>query len=121
MTPEQDENVKKWLAALRSGEYNQATGSLIKVSGEGDELVCKGYCCLGVAGKVLGLTDRQLLHTGSNAYELIRLGMGLREGLGYYNGNDVPAALFMLNDTLGKDFNFIADVIESRPAGLFTD
>lgn len=39
----------KWVAALRSGEYQQARGTLF--DGE-------GYCCLGVLCKVAGLPIR---------------------------------------------------------------
>lgn len=40
------ENIKKWTAALRSGEYKQGVGALHNagVDGKPDE-----YCCLGVA------------------------------------------------------------------------
>lgn len=41
----------KWLEALRSGEYEQGTGYLNN---------SKKYCCLGVLGKVCGLTDEEL-------------------------------------------------------------
>lgn len=34
----------KWVEALRSGDYAQAKGRLVKVDGEGK----KAYCCLGV-------------------------------------------------------------------------
>src|SRR5438067_2342849 len=36
-----NKNAKKWVAALRSGEYTQCTGRL-HIKGD-------GYCCLGVA------------------------------------------------------------------------
>lgn len=39
MTPRE-----RWAAALRSGNYEQATGQLRRTSGER-----RGYCCLGVA------------------------------------------------------------------------
>lgn len=39
-----------WLAGLRSGEYAQALGTLEKKNHSGDVV---GYCCLGVAQKVL--------------------------------------------------------------------
>ena len=44
---------KKWVAALRSGKYKQARGVLY------DEYN-KGYCCLGVSGKVCGYPDSEL-------------------------------------------------------------
>jgi hypothetical protein len=39
-----EKEFKKWLRALRSGQYNQAIGELQDYA---------GYCCLGVACKVL--------------------------------------------------------------------
>ena len=45
------ENVRKWVDALRSGEYAQTTGVLFRDSGD-DEA---GYCCLGVACDLSGL------------------------------------------------------------------
>lgn len=43
-----------WLAALRSGEYQQGYGRL---------KTCECYCCLGVAAKVvLGYVDAELTH-----------------------------------------------------------
>ena len=47
----------KWIAALRSGEYKQGTGSLRECGEENDTV---GYCCLGVAAKVLGIDDAKL-------------------------------------------------------------
>lgn len=40
MTPEQHQNVKKWIEALRSGKYKQTAGCLHD---------SHGHCCLGVA------------------------------------------------------------------------
>lgn len=45
-TPEQQaENRAKWVAALRSGEYKQAVGSLARQRRDGQ----RAHCCLGVA------------------------------------------------------------------------
>ena len=43
---------QKWLAALRSGEYKQCSGTLTGRAGNGSDV---GYCCLGVLAKVVGL------------------------------------------------------------------
>lgn len=48
-TPEQLELRAKWKAALRSGEFKQATGRLRDRSND-----AVGYCCLGVAAVVAG-------------------------------------------------------------------
>ena len=47
-----EENRRKWLAALKSGEYKQTRGYLCLLDWETREPL--GYCCLGVAHEVLG-------------------------------------------------------------------
>lgn len=43
-----------WLAALRSGKYQQTTRDLCN---------SRGYCCLGVGAKVInGLSDNEIRH-----------------------------------------------------------
>lgn len=42
----------KWVAALRSGEYEQTQGALVRDFETGNPT----YCCLGVLGVVKGLT-----------------------------------------------------------------
>lgn len=63
----------KWVAALRSGEYQQATGAL---------KVLDGYCCLGVFCVVAGLP-------------ISANGVGVEDGT--YNGTYKP-----LVDAIGK-------------------
>jgi len=46
ITPAQIEHVRQWVAALRSGEFEQGTGRLSTRDGK--------YCCLGVAAKIAG-------------------------------------------------------------------
>lgn len=48
---------RKWIEALRSGDYPRAKGELCKINEETGKI---GYCCLGVAGRVLGNTIKQL-------------------------------------------------------------
>lgn len=59
MTKNRSENFDKWIAALRSGDYNQTTGTLwdqVSGYGAGDPAPCNSYCCLGVA-EVLRTAD----------------------------------------------------------------
>ena len=49
---------KKWLKALRSGKFKQSSWTLY-VPEE------NGYCCLGVLGRVKGVSKKQLLSTTS--------------------------------------------------------
>lgn len=47
---------KKWVKALRSGKFKQARHTL----GNQD----RGYCCLGVACSIAGVTDKQMAGKG---------------------------------------------------------
>lgn len=49
--PMTEEQLDQWIAALRSGEYEQGKGTLRTSSGY--------YCCLGVANKVCGLNAHE--------------------------------------------------------------
>lgn len=62
-----EEFTKKWLVALRSGEYTQGTnGSLQEFKSENwtkETVATKdtcNYCCLGVAGVILGVPTKEL-------------------------------------------------------------
>ena len=136
-TPEeQAEHRKTWVAALRSGQYNQAQGQLRN----GDS-----YCCLGVACELSGLGEwdgDQTLPTyvANSSYshsvlpEPIKRYYGLHNDSGSYK-HIVPVddddydhdlkpeenwyydSLTELNDG-GKTFAEIADIIETAPPGL---
>lgn len=49
-----NEYMKKWIAALESGEYKQTRGNLAEVIVKNDEIIDTQYCCLGVACRVIG-------------------------------------------------------------------
>lgn len=49
MNKTQIKNIKKWLAALRSGDYEQGMGQLCIPVNKTDEGENPQYCCLGVA------------------------------------------------------------------------
>ena len=112
MTKTMKELRNDWITALRSGEYVQARGGLCRNG---------GYCCLGVAAKVIGISDDILEDTDSggarNAYEDIKKAYGLEHSLGIYN--DGSHALYTHNDSDKWNFNQIADLIETAPSGLF--
>jgi hypothetical protein len=56
-TQKQRNNLKKWIDALRSGEYKQAVGALAQQIPEGI-----GFCCLGVACVIRGEAPESLLN-----------------------------------------------------------
>lgn len=89
-----------WIAALRSGQFRQTTGSLqceIPIGGS-------AYCCLGVACHIEGQKDGALEF---DTEQMARFGIE----------DWVPLA--RANDYLGWDFREIADYLETgaQPQG----
>jgi hypothetical protein len=111
---EQKANRRKWVEALRSGEYEQAIRRLHR---EG------AHCCLGVACRVAGLTDEELGGyanlTHQRRWGKVRDFFGLRDGFGSYNVDDGYSRCLTDDNDEGKSFAQIADIIESEPDGLF--
>lgn len=114
-----NENAKKWVAALRSGEYRQGRGCLMSA---------EGYCCLGVAcdvyeketGRSLprnigGFFTRAVLE---GDFRVVRDWLELNSYDGTHSGRG-RSSLADANDT-GATFLEIADIIESEPEGLFS-
>jgi hypothetical protein len=55
-TKEQKANIKKWITALESGDYEQCRGSIIKYKNpNNDDHPKSTYCCLGVASDVFNV------------------------------------------------------------------
>lgn len=52
---------RKWLEALRGGEYKKGKANLLQYNDEGD----KEYCCLGVACAIVGIPDKKILLDGT--------------------------------------------------------
>ena len=117
----------KWVAALRSGQYEQAEGVL-----RNDE----GYCCLGVLcdlyAKETGMDwwdggGEYAMHGNNNTLPIeVRAWAKLADEFGSYveietdeDGATHPpyrtdVSLTELNDTWNYDFKQIADVIEQQ-------
>ncbi len=111
--------VAAWVAALRSGEYAQTKKRLHDRN---------GYCCFGVLCEVFDRfypnvlrryweDDRENIN-GSFCYipDIVRNAVGLRNRY----GNTGNSTLWTMNDD-GTPFAAIADLIESRPNGLFVE
>ena len=114
----QAEARKLWIAALRSGEFEQCK-----------EVLCNGkaHCCLGVLCEVaiahgvpikrrMAINQECVVFDGIESYAPLsaQSWVGLREQEGRFDGN----LLTHLNDT-GMSFAEIADIIEAEPEGLF--
>lgn len=103
ITEEQRERVLKWIAALRSGEYNQSFRALRGIT---------GYCCLGVACEISGLSKWEAgkfyLGEESELPNQVRLYYGLKGRDGRYL---ICKTLTKDNDC-GNSFEIIANTIE---------
>jgi hypothetical protein len=112
--------VKRWIEALRSGQYEQGRAHLCR-----DEK----YCCLGVLCSLVEPGTKREINTSLQYNGVISWGdevswlpthikekVGLRTECGDFADN----SLTTLNDE-GMSFSEIADLIESRPKGLFKD
>ncbi len=90
---------KKWVDALRSGEYPQGLRRLRST----DPAEPTKYCCLGVADEVCKLKNSD---NGSlNPAQRLKLGIN----------RDHQGELISGNDSLGKTFQELADMIEKLP------
>lgn len=125
--------VKEWVSALRSGEYEQAKEVLATEH---------GYCCLGVLCELYSKTVKPIKTIVQNEIEddvgnlrtvwdteydketeilpkCVMEWAGLRSPEGGFTDASITS-LASLNDN-GKTFAEIADVIESKPQGLFVE
>lgn len=128
-----NKNARKWVEALRSGEYEQER-SFLKRNNK--------FCCLGVACELAlkeelsGLTssiitvdkeiygyysDNEKVLQISNLPDSVKEWLRLSDTVGTFSpvaGVDTTC-LTGLNDVLGYSFLQIANFIESEPEGLF--
>jgi hypothetical protein len=128
------ERIRKWVEALRSGEYMQAMGRLKRVVDITDHDTAVGYCCLGVVcdlsvkdgvGHWAGTAESPTVFRTESMAEEYHLPMPVADWLGLevdtdgtsveegLEGSDAQAleVLINLNDG-GADFTVIADKIE---------
>lgn len=107
------EFAEKWVAALRSGDYDQGTGELTVGREDKKEFA---YCCLGVACKSVGMPDNSLhpysslgqaKHSETNVFKLSGIPIELI-------GTDLEASLMDINDYEDYTFLEIADWIEEH-------
>lgn len=111
---------RRWVKALRSGEYQQGTGTLCRFDPREGSLQ---FCCLGVLADIVDpdgweMEDYEGNRTFSNAHWGETGDWQLPEGIAIETGFlDPPtmAKLVNLNDNSRYDFDQIADWIESHP------
>lgn len=95
-------NVRKWVKALRSGEFKRTTGRLKRVLGNGTEK----FCCLGVVHEISGIPSIGQFTLSDKAARWLGLGGWVKDpAIGRTTAT-------MLNDERKMSFNQIADRIE---------
>lgn len=120
-----NDNAKKWVEALRSGEFQQTTRKL----SDGN-----GYCCLGVACEVYrretgdgeweqrGDTELPVL-TFLGVWNVlpdpVRRWLGLSEESGDWKDENGEWRYLTNTNDHGATFAEIADIVESEPDQLF--
>ena len=104
--------MKKWVKALRSGEYKQGRFKL-----------CDGnnyFCCLGVLTNLYveenGNAKKAWKHNGSLS-PIVQKWSGVNTGTGNFSLGVDSKSLANLNDT-GVSFKDIADIIEDKYKSL---
>lgn len=105
VTPATVEVARKWIAALISGKYRQATDALTQGSTIYEP---RGYCCLGVLGRLLGAKVPQL-NEWSDKFAGILPPDKAAEALGTAPASSMYQDQFVaLNDSCGASFELIA-------------
>lgn len=137
-----NDNAKKWVAALESGEYKQAIG-MLRSAADPDSFCCLGVACHvvdperwteGAAGGFRFMTDPA---SGDGAEigmtDDVAEFMGVKSHFGHFDFHSLPGelqtrifratgeeanALTKINDR-GGDFALIAEVLKAEPDGMF--
>lgn len=118
----------RWIAALRSGNYNQTRGCLGAIN---TETGSQAHCCLGVLCEILSIPSQRKATDVHNVVELAYgnpnelperaiLPTSAQEAAGLDAANPsavtvsgLDSSLAELND-MGKTFDEIADIIEAQ-------
>ena len=116
--------MKKWVKALRSGEYAQGKYALCYAGKEYDY-----FCCLGVltdlymqdvgglqvyGGESTGEEYSYEFHDSSLTDEVMKWSGVVSETGHFIDANGVSSHLTTINDSRGNSFKRIADVIENN-------
>ncbi len=127
---------KQWIAALRSGDFQQCRGSLCQVKEDRLSFCCLGVACEMVANMDVGIRrvqkstritfDGEFAGLPPNVWPLLKVGSS--EGtfktpvIFHAPCADVEiSSLIGLNDSLGWTFSQIADYVEQNPENVFTE
>lgn len=117
--------VELWCEALRSGKYKQCKSFLH----HGDAFCCLGVACelyqKHVGGLEVGTGSEEAAATYDNLEGILPMKVqkwiGLWCGEGSYRLDGLSGTNLAEDNDSGKTFDQIADIIESRPPGLFVE
>lgn len=134
MTQELGPNQTKWLEALESGEYQQGTEILCRITDQGNK-----YCCLGVACELFATELVSILNCENpSKYGIVEVkgwgeyittapisvinALALKNGIGAprVSESEIPA-LTIMNDVFGMSFKEIASEIRKSPSAWFRE
>lgn len=93
----------KWLSALRSGKYEQSFGHLYDNNGK--------YCCLGVAAKACGISNKSIVKKGNNILNFEFLSLK-KIPLSLISNKKLQIQLTRMNDNKKYSFREIATWID---------
>lgn len=105
----------RWVAALRSGKYEQTSSCLCNITDNGNS-----YCCLGVACNLAGIPDKEISNyampfdlLANNKKEFNKLSNFFRQNSESKDTQEknILTKLAGFNDE-GKSFKWIASYIE---------
>lgn len=110
---------KRWISALRSGEFKRATGTLEKTSPKGRVI---GHCCLGVACVIQGVPQEAYQGDGSISRKMAKIARFpipdvINSDITQLKDRDGQSAVDILidmNDKKGGSFIKIANWIEKN-------
>lgn len=95
---------RKWVEALRSGEFKQGKGRLYRMADD-------TYCCLGVLAHLQGATFNKSLDVFFDGQRLRDGGLLARELCAGLTEDQIDRLALRMNDC-GRSFSEIADYIE---------
>ena len=104
-------NIRKWIKALNSGNYEQGKEHLYKASSD-------RYCCLGVACKLYAkekkINFKKLIKNNSYLPEKVKNWLGVNDNDPIMYLDNGIQSLARLNDVEHYNFKYIADCIETK-------
>lgn len=107
---------KKWVKALRSGDFKQTSQRLSRKNELGD----MSFCCLGVLCEVSSsvkyddLSDGRYYYKKGDQYNTSEVALSSSMLVAWGIASKEERALIQMNDTEGFNFNAIADYIEKN-------